>query len=347
MPRAEQTVSYSISPVVPTTTGKLPVFATTGNPSKATDSVFGQADVGHQVIIGSGASVNAGQVATKPVVVIGEGAVGWGDGAIVIGKNAGNPGAAQDNSVAIGSAAPSVKNSIFITTVQSAAVFENRYGIGGGANAARNGDIAIGTAASADGANVGTWPGAIVIGNSALCNEGPGVAIGQHARIVFSGLGTPNQGHVAIGQNAIVQVTFGSVGCIAIGQNALATGTSTIAIGANSNAGANGAIVIGVGATTARALECVIGDNINGPITLFTVRPGAAAPVLHRVGGSGAWGIIDAALVNTIFLVDSSAVAGDIRLQLWDVTAGILKRVTMAAAGAAPAAGFRALQVPV
>jgi hypothetical protein len=347
MPRAEQTVSYSISPVVPTTTGKLPVFATTGNPSKATDSVFGQADAGHQVIIGAGASVNAGQVATKPVVVIGDGAIGWGDGAIVIGKNAGNPGAAQDNCVSIGTGAASKKNSIIVSTVQSAATFENTYAIGAAAGAARNGDIAIGTAASADGANVGTWPGAIVIGNQALCNEGPGVAIGQHARIVFSGLGTSNQGHVAIGQNAIVQVTFGSPGCIAIGQNAFASGTSTIAIGANSSATGNGVIAIGVSAASARANECVIGDNTNGPITLFTVRPGAANPVLHRVGGNGVWGIRDGGDANTIFQVDSSAAAGDIRLLVWDVTAGIIKRVTMAAAGAAPAAGFRALQVPV
>lgn len=342
--RAEQTVAYSISPVVPTTAGRLPVFATTGNPSKATDSAFAQGDNGRQIIVGLGAFVNAGQVSPNPIVIIGDGASGWGIGAVALGRNVtAGVNAARDGCIVIGYGTTSdAKNGIRIgSALAVGGAFDDTIAIGTQASSVRPG-VCIGKLASQAG------PDGIAIGTSSQAAEGSSIAIGRGAACTNSGLGTPNT-NIAIGDGAVCSPSFAGAE-IAIGSSARSSGQFCCVIGAGAqitNVNTLHSIAIGHGAGTARSNECVIGDSTTGPITLFTVRPGAAAPVLHRVGGSGGWGVRDAADANTIFLVDSSAGAGDIRLWVWDVTFGGLKRVTMAAAGAAPAAGFRALQVPV
>lgn len=329
---------------LPGTIGRLPVYTIGGLNAHISDSVFGQADAGHQVIIGSGASVDAGQVATKPIIIIGEGAIGFGDGAIVIGKGmTGGQTTAKDGVIAIGNGTNvNSKNKIHIGSSLA-------FGVGTGDDA-----IAIGTQTVSNG-NAGVAIGrgaiatasAVAIGHTASTNgTTEGIAIGHNATAANTGV---NHFGIAIGVSSNAGGNTGT-GNIAIGHsatatNALSSGLTVIGDGATITAAIADSIAIGHGATTTRAAHCVIGDNSAGPITLFSVRSGAAADVLHSVGASGSWGVVATDTTTKIFGVNSSATGGDIRLDVYDVTAAGLKRVSVNGVDTA-GAGFRALRVP-
>lgn len=349
MPRFEQTTAYGINPVQPTTAGKIPVFLTTGNPAKASNSnAFAEADSGHQVLIGVNAAANAGQVAGTSTVIVGEGAGAWGDGTVAIGEGAqAGQTAAKDGAIAIGSGAVvNAKNAIKIGS-------QLAFGAGAGDDA-----VIIGTQAACNG-NAGIAVGrgaigtvnAIAIGHTASTNgTTEAIAIGHNATGANTGV---NHFGIAIGVSANAGTNNGE-SAIAIGHNATATNAlaaKTIAIGdgATITAAVSAAIALGAGAgTTVQPIanEFLCGDSLNGNhIAIVTFRSLAANPVRHRVGASGGWAIRDAANANDIFEVDSSATANDVRLRVWDVSAAALRRVTIGAANSG-GAGFRTLIIP-
>lgn len=342
MAHREESVSAGTKSIAPVTINRIPVFVAGIPTPTIKDSVFAQSANGHSAIVGIGAAVNAAQVANKPAVVIGENASAWGDGAIAIGSLAiaGNS-AAKDGAISIGSLTADGKNGISIgSALAFGSTFDDFIHIGTQAVAIRTGSIAIGKAASAAGAS------GIGIGTSSSGAEGSSIAIGNAAACSNSGLGTPNK-NIAIGDTASCSPTFAG-NCIAIGASARVTMQSGIAIGDGASALGNAlinSIALGHGAATVRSSEFLVGDNAF-PITLVTVRAGVAADVLHRVGGSGGWGIRDAGDANTLFKVDSSVVAGDCRVLVWDVsgTTNGLKRVTFGADNSA-GAGFKWLRV--
>lgn len=346
MPRLEQTVAYSISPVVPTTTGKLPKFATTGNPSKATDSVFAEADNSHQIIIGVGAAVNAAQVVGAPIIVAGENASGRGQDAIVLGTNA-VVGAVvvNDGAIAIGrGAAANAKNKIRIGSdlAFGAGAGDDSIAIGSQVGVGGNGSIAIGRGAGPAPQN------SIAIGVGASTNgTTEAIAIGHSASGANTGV---NHEGIALGNSAAAGSNNGTSN-IAIGRNASAVHALSfknicIGDGAINNGNTSNAICIGAGATGPISNEVVFGDSLNNNhIVLFTIRTAAGAGVRHRAGADGSWGVNDLANANNVFRVDASAVADDMRLLLWDVTAAALKRVSRNAVDTA-GAGFRSLRIP-
>jgi hypothetical protein len=348
MAHREESVSAGTKSIAPVTINRIPVYVAGIPTPTIKDSIFAQTADAHSVLVGVGAALNAGQVVNKPAVIIGESASGWGDGAVAIGKNAiGGLNAARDAAVAIGtSVTVDGKNGVRIGSgLAVGGAFDDTIAIGTQASAIRPG-VCIGKLASQAG------PDGIAIGTSSVASEGSSIAIGRGAGCTNSGLGTPNK-NVAIGDAAACSPTFASAGggVVAVGASALSHGQDTVAVGATAQivgGGVIGSIVIGNGANTARSHELVIGDNghANWPITLVTIKAGAAADVLHRVGGSGAWGIRDAGDANTLFKIDSSVTAGDSRMLIWDVsgtTVG-LKRVTFGADNSA-GAGFKWLRV--
>lgn len=330
------------------TVNKLPMFSGIG-PTLIKDSAYAQADNGRQIIIGIGATVNAGQVSPNPIIVIGDGATGWGIGAIAIGRNctAGQT-SAKDGAIAIGNGTTvNSKNAINIGSQLAfgVAAGDDSISIGtqvsGGTGS--NGGIGIGR-----GATFGT--NCVAIGYGALSNEQWSIAIGYQAGTTNSGNGTASK-CIAIGYQAAASVVApGDQSAIAIGRIASALGRNSIAIGFGAsvpyNAGVyEGCIAIGYGATVTRTAELVFGDNVaTKQIQLVTVRSGANVQVLHRSGGTGGWGVRNNADTATIFTVDESAVAEDMRLLLWDVTGAVLKRVTRGAANSG-GAGFRQLLI--
>jgi hypothetical protein len=342
----EQTVSAGTRSVAPVTIGKLPVYIAGIPTPTIQDSAFAQSDSGHDVLIGIGAAVNAGQVATKPSVVIGEGASAWGDGAIAIGKNQqAGQSAAKDGCISIGSGGTvNAKNAIRIGSELAfgAGAGDDSIVIGTQAITGGNGAVSIGRGTTAQARSV-------VIGYGAGATAADCIAIGN-------GANTPNTGVanfvIAIGMGASAGVTApANCSAIAIGTSASASGNSSVAIGEGATVSPSTvlhSIAIGHGATCVRTSECVIGDSVTGPITLFTVRAGANVRVKHRSGGTGGWGIRDLADANDIFAVDEDVTAGNARLFVWDCATGLLKRVTFGAgAGVAADAANKYLRVVV
>jgi hypothetical protein len=329
---------------LPGTIGTLPVYTIGGLNAHISDSVFKQADAGHQVIIGLTATVNAGQVATKPATVIGEGASGWGDGAVAIGKNAiAGQNAAKDGSISIGSSTTDSKNGIRIgSSLAFGTNFDDVIVIGTQASSARPG-VCIGkgaTQAGVDGVSIGT---------SANGGEGSSVAIGRGAACTNSGLGTPNK-NVAIGDAATCNPSFASStgGDVAIGAGSSTNAQNAVAIGAGANVtGVNvvNSIALGAGTSVTVSNTLGIGDTTNAPVNRVAVRAAAATAVRHSVGPSGEWMISDTAFATDYFVVDASAVAGDIRMRVYDVTAAALKRVSIGAVDSG-GVGFKLLRVP-
>lgn len=346
MARFEQTTAYGINPIQPTTAGRLARFTTTGNPAKATNALgFAEADSGHQILIGVGAVVNAGQTAGLPAVIVGEGCLAWGDGAICIGKNStAGANAARDGVICIGSGASTdAKNAIRIGSALA-------FGVGAGDDA-----ISIGTQASTGGnASIQIGRGAsaqvdsVSIGYGANAAERWGVALGYQAACSNSGNSTGSK-CVAIGYLASAMVTApGDMSAIAIGRNASAQGRDSVAIGSGasvpySSGTLTDGIAIGHGATVAVDKECVLGNGINGPINLLSI--GGSVAVGIRNQGS-ALGIEIRNQGNTVvgFRVDESATAADTRALVYDVTAAVLKRISIGVADSG-GAGYKLLRI--
>lgn len=316
------------------TVNKLPMFSGLG-PTRIQDSAFGQADNGRQIIVGIGASVNVLQVSPNPIIIIGDGAIGRGIGAIGIGRNVqAGVNASRDGCIAIGYGCTiDAKNGIRIGS-------ELAFGVGAGDDS-----ICIGTQVTGNTGNgaIGIGRGAttatncVAIGYGALSNEQWSIAIGYQAATTNSGNGTASK-CIAIGYQAVASVVApGDQSAIALGRIASALGRNSIAIGFGASvpyaAGVNeGCIAIGYGATVVRTGELVFGDNAaTKQIQLVTVRSGAAAAVRHRTGGSGEWMVRNLADTADIFSVDENAGADNMRLLIWDVTGAVLKRVTRGA----------------
>lgn len=326
---------------IPATAETLPVFTGGGLTSKISDSVFRQADTGKKIIVGRSA-VTANSLAPDLAIVIGDGAVGRGPRAIVIGDRAGSVisfAAGIADIIVIGTMAyGSGPGAIIIGTGSNGQLGKtDPVAIGTGATAGQK-CVAVGASATALN-NIG----GIAIGENATTGPGTGGAnlvIGRNAQA--GGTGGLS---IAIGNLALVNSAGGTH--IAIGSGAQATGggsgSGSIAIGKDTRAVHAGAVAIGVSATTTQIGEVVFGGAPTWPITLFTIRTAALTPVRHRNSPAG-WCIRDVGNLNDIFQVDESVTANDTRLLLWDVTAGALKRVSIGAAGSG-GAGFRLLRV--
>ena len=227
---------------------------------------------------------------------IGTGSTSTGNNGVAIGVNSGDGGLGQIDIVAIGNWARAGRKCV---------------AIGAGALASYNtGGIAIGENANAGPGNGGAN---LVLGRNATVtgNGGLSIVIGNLAAV-----NSPAGTHIVIGNNALVLTGVSN--------------NSGIAIGTSSQAKHGTAIALGAFAVTTQIGEVVIGDVASAPISLFTIRPAAALPVRHRNSTAG-WAIRDVGNLNDIFKVDESAVAGDARLLLWDVSTGLLKRVTFGA----------------
>ena len=340
----EETVSAGTKSIAPVTIGQVPLYIAGIPTPTIQDSVFGQGDSGNQILGGIGVSVGAGQVAGTGVIAIGKGAKAWGQDSVYLGTNAGaGAGAKQDGVFVVGGGAPTGKNQIVISSqLAFGGAFADAIRIGTQVGGGAQNSVSIGTGASAS-------LSAVAIGDTAGAGEPWGVAIGYHAATPNSGNGTGSK-CIAIGYQANAGVSSpGDQSATAIGRSANAQGQNSQAFGSGatvSPATSRDSIAMGTGATCTRAAQVVIGDNTNGPITLFTIRAGAANDVLHSVGASGGWGVRDAGDANTLFRVDSSAVAGDCRMLVWDVsgTTTGLKRVTFGADNSA-GAGFKWMRV--
>lgn len=353
MPRLEQTVAYSIQPVVPTTTGKIPVFATTGNPSKATDSqAFREADGGNQVIIGLGASVGGTQVAGTTATTLGKGAVAWGQNSVAIGENAGAGQATKlDGTITMGGNSATGKNGVRIgSALAFGAAFADYVSLGTQAQNGGQNSVIIGTAA-------GGQTESIAIGDTASGGEPWAVAIGYHAACPNSGNGTGSK-CIAIGYQASASVSSpGDQAAIAIGRDATCQGAHGIAIGTGATISPSTtlhSIAIGHGATSAASNECVIGDTTNGPINKLRIKSAAATALRILTGagggggGSGALVIQDVGGVTDVAQFDKNTVAGESGFMLYDVSTALLKRVTFGAgAGVAGDAANKYLRVVV
>lgn len=306
---------------------------------------YAQADAGHQILMGIGATVNVAQVAGQPAYVMGEGATAWGQDNISIGTQAvAGQTSAKRGAICIG----------FQATINAV----NGIKIGN--------NIAFGGAAGDDGISIGTQSGVagnatiligrgtqgstncISIGHTASCTGTEGIAIGHNAACGNTGV---NYFGVAIGNGANCGVNNGQ-SAIAIGKgatasNALAQKLIAIGEGASIVANVSQAIVIGAGAgVTVPAIsnEVIFGDSLNGNhIAIFTIRTAAGQPIKHRTGASGAWTIVSNDGVNTHLDIDSSATADDFRMRIWDVSAAGLKRIVRGAADSG-GAGFRMLR---
>jgi hypothetical protein len=329
---------------LPSTIGRLPVYNIGGLNAHITDSVFGQADSGHQIIVGSGASVLAGQVSPNPIIIIGEGASGWGIGAIGIGRNVqAGVNASRDGTVVIGNGVASdTKNTVRIGSgLAFGTTSEDFVCIGTQTTCSRSG-LSIGKATNNGGVD------GVALGNAASNGEGSSVCIGRGATSPNSGLGTPNK-NISIGDAAVSNPSFASSagGVVTIGANATNNGQNTTVLGpsaAVTGTAVVGSIALGAFAVSTRSGECLIGDNTNNPITVLTLRPGTG--VVARIRGNTAGvAIRNAADTLDLLLVDESAVANDTRLQVYDVTAAALRRVTIGVADSG-GVGFRLLRIP-
>lgn len=283
MPHSEQTISAGTKSVAPVTgaatAGKLPVFILGISAPTISDSAFAQADSGHQVKVGVGAAVNAGQVAAAPCVVVGENASAWGDGAVAIGKST-IAGQTIDSTgaIAIGNGVVANKRnaivigSVFVAngTLEDTIAIGSQQTAGGGAQA--QGAIAIGKTSLVQGVN------GIAIGTGTTASEGSSIAIGNGASCGNSGLGTPNK-NIAIGDGASALPVLGGA-----------------------------SIAIGAGATTTKSNECVIGSNGN-PINILTLNAGGAATTAGiRSAGTGGVSINNAAnTINIFWIKDNGA----------------------------------------
>lgn len=331
---------------LPATAGILPVYSVGGLNARVTNSVFAQADSGHQVLAGLSAAVNAAQVAGTPAVAIGEGATVWGARAVAIGYQAiAGQNAARDGSIAIGNSITSdAKNKISIGSglAFGGTAFDDAISIGT-QNVASRAGVCIGKAANQAGLD------GVAIGTSANCGEGSSVVIGKSASSPTSGLGTPTK-NVAIGDAAVCNPSFGSSagGIISIGcgatnnsQNGVVIGPSASIVGVN----VLNSIALGAWASVTVSNMLGIGDSTNAPVNKVSVRTSAATAVRHSVGASGEWMVSDGAFTTDYFVVDASAVAGDIRCKMYSVTAAALKRLSEGAADSG-GVGFKLLRVP-
>ena len=344
----EESVSAGTKSIAPVTIGKLPVYIAGIPTPTVQDSSYAQTNNAHVILIGVGASMNAGQVANKSAYAIGEGASVWGDSAIAIGLNAiAGQTAAKDGAIAIGSGVVSnAKNKVRIGSELAfgAAAGDDSIVIGTQAICNGNAGIAIGRGA------IGTQ-NAVVLGNGATTNgTTEGVAIGTGAACGNTGV---NYFGISIGNGAACAVNNGQ-SAIAIGKgatasNALASKLIAIGEGATITANVSQVICIGAGAGANNAPgsnEVVFGDSLNGNhIAIFTIRTVAGSGVKMRSGADGTFSIVDVANVNTHFKTDASATAGDTRMLVWDVTKGALSRVTVGANDSG-GVGFKLLRVP-
>lgn len=240
---------------LPATANRLSRFTQSGVGAKLSDSIFAQSADGHSIIVGVGASVNAGQPLNAPAVVLGEGCSAWGDGAIAIGKN---------------------------VTVGSTAARAGTIGIGHTIVVNANHVIRIGIGL---GFTVGVGDEAILIGNQ-VGHGGTGsagIAIGRQA--------TTNGDSVAIGRQAACANLF--TAAVAIGPGANTGDSNAIAIGLNAtvvNGGASG-IAIGNGALAGHgfAIAIGLGANAQGPLDGRCIAIGSGA----SAHGSGGVGVLD------------------------------------------------------
>jgi trimeric autotransporter adhesin len=302
---------------LPATIGRLPVYTIGGLTAHISDSVFAQADAGHQVIIGAGAAVNAGQVAGAPATIIGENASGWGDGVVAIGRNAAaGQTAAKSGAIAIGYGA--VTNGINAIRIGSAQAFGDDW-------------IAIGTQASAGG--LGT--SGIAIGRSASAGRQDTIAIGTTA---VTGLNFA----IAIGAGSNSSGTES----ICIGRNAAVIGSANIAIGSNSQssvAGGGGSIAIGVGSTANFVNAIAIGGGATAQAN--SVQFGSTASPIHDVTAASL-NTIGGAMALFEFYRPFADADGNVGLRLMTKKTGaiVFDQVTLGAADSG-GVGFKVLRV--
>jgi hypothetical protein len=267
MPHNEQTIAAGVRSALPNTVNRLPRFSVVGGGSPTvTDSAYAQADVGHDILIGLTAAVNAGQVAGLPVVSIGEGCSTWGDGAVAIGKNAiAGQNAARDGAVSIGSSSTDSKNGVRLgSSLAFGTNLDDTIAIGTQTTCTRQG-VSIGRLTNNSGVD------GVAIGNGATNSEGSSIAIGRAASTPSSGLGVPNR-NIAIGDSASVTAALAGAS-IAIGFGASTAFASSIALGA--------------GASCVSVNEFRVGSAGNA-ITVMTLDAGAVGfAVGLRSGGTG------------------------------------------------------------
>lgn len=209
-----------------------------------------------------------------------------------------------------------------------------------GQNAGQSGGLVPG----ADSIMIGT--GAETIGaNSIIIGTAAGLPSMLPNLICIGQLASAAQDGVAIGRGAATDYSYGAKEGIAIGREALVN--EGIAIGPGARCQGlylgNFGIAIGRSATTTVNNELVFGHVTASPVAIVTVSAAAGAPVRHRTSAAG-WAIRNLANTADILKVDESAVADDVRLLLWDVTAGTLKHVTRGAVDSG-GVGFRALRI--
>lgn len=258
-----------------------------------------------------------------------------------------------------------ISNSVYRQTALNSIV------IGTGATSTHTDAVVIGRLATTN-----TWgavvAGAVAIGYNAQANAASSISIGSGAysfggqgyQIVIgyqaNASGQDSQYRISIGYQAglldtslrskTIAIGFQATGlnagdaAIAIGDRAVGSGIRAIAIGAEANvAGHQNAICLGYRATSSQVGEFVVGASLFGAVTLITFRPAAGTPVRHRSSVDG-WAIRNAENTADIFHVDTSVVADEMRLLLWDVSANALVRVSRGAADSA-GLGLRALAV--
>lgn len=227
------------------------------------------------------------------------GAVGGGDGTIVIGSGAGNGAMdAANKATVVGSLSKSLSDqgSVFgyncsatgvsATVVgceataqgdntvsigyQTAASQRGAISVGWGAKALADDSIVLGRNAKSSGngaivAGVGantTAQQTIVLGSNAQATGNNGIAVGQSTKSVFNSMALGSLAEATGGNATLVGYgTKASQGSTALGQSAQATGESSVVVGTGASATSANSMALGDGATATHAGSIAIGSG--------------------------------------------------------------------------------------
>ncbi len=229
---------------------------------------------------GSGAQPR-GNLYINKGIYIGNNIISSGANAIAIGQNV-NTGSAKD-SVAFGFESSVSGAGGTAIGAKTKAGATKATALGANANAAAQQSVAIGNA------QVSSATSGIAIGNNAMVSEGAGtslaigdsarVKVGQESVVVGAGANTPSGCSVVIGKDSHSKSQGNYKRNIIIGAGAKTAGTYAIAIGSNANV-ASSALALGTNANASKSSSIAIGTGANTYSGSYPIAIGTGANIL-------------------------------------------------------------------